>query len=197
MANKRPGTIFCLEGEWGTIRSRETVVPYLDLLDRLDYAKFVHRDVATREEFDYYVKSLTRAAASTYPVLFLAGHGSSGTWYLNRDDGFSIEELGDRLEGRMTGRVVHFGSCGVARAKATRLQAFAEQTGARAVTGYTRKVDWLSSAAFELVLLAELMHAKRPETIFNHIVEKHPGWSKELGFVVADDKGVRYADGNS
>jgi hypothetical protein len=183
-------SIFCLEGEWKNMRSRESVVPYLDLLERLDYATYVHRDVATIEEFDYYIQTLKRSSAKTYPVLFLASHGSSGKWYLRSDVSLTLEDLGERLEGRMSGRVVHFGGCSIARAKPERLTAFAEKTDARAVTGYSKVVDWLSTAAFEMVLLAEMMNAKRPETIHRRIVTAHPLWSKELGFVVADAKQV-------
>ena len=49
-ATSRPG-IFCLEGAWGKrIDDRVSVLPTLEMLEHLEIAIYVHRDVGTEEE---------------------------------------------------------------------------------------------------------------------------------------------------
>ena len=51
-----PG-VFCLEGEWDRdLRQRMSVEPVLELLERIRLARYIHRDVATITEFEYYLK---------------------------------------------------------------------------------------------------------------------------------------------
>jgi len=52
--------IFCLEGDWwGKLHKPSSVEPILELLHQWDpfHVPYVRRDVATREEFEYYLGS--------------------------------------------------------------------------------------------------------------------------------------------
>jgi hypothetical protein len=80
---------------------------------------------------------------------------------------------------------VYFGSCLTLKRDAQALQRFARLTGARAVVGYRREVDWLSSAAFEVLLLERLSRGLRSDAIFNRLVKEHGAFAKSLGLVVA------------
>jgi hypothetical protein len=55
---QRLNGVFCLEGEWnGRLDDRTSVEPQLMMLENMKYcARVIHRDVATRDEFAYYVK---------------------------------------------------------------------------------------------------------------------------------------------
>ena len=64
--------------------------------------------------------------------------------------------LAERLDGGCKGRVVHRGSCGTAGVHGRKLKNFLNRTGALAICGYTKEVDWLESAAFDALVLGRL-----------------------------------------
>ncbi|MFH1765707.1 MAG: hypothetical protein ABIF09_16075 [Gemmatimonadota bacterium] len=61
---------------------------------------------------------------------------------------------GSRTCGTLTEFEYYFGSCGTLATHGNRLRRFFERTGALAVCGYKEDVDWMLSAAFEIVLLS-------------------------------------------
>ncbi|MGH8892363.1 MAG: DUF6642 family protein [Actinomycetes bacterium] len=186
-------TIFCLEGEWGNMRSRESVLPMLDLLDRLGVSNFVHRDVATQEEFRYYFDRFARAKATTYPVLYLAGHGGVGTFVLGGKNEIELGEMAEMMRGKLTDRVIYFGSCLVGSADDDELKEFAKATGARFVIGYSSSVDWLESASFDLLLLGLVVDGWRSEALYKRIIKDRELWAESLGVVVATKANVHRA----
>jgi hypothetical protein len=82
-------------------------------------------------------------------------------------------------------RSFYFGSCLTLKGDVGRLQEFVRATGARAVVGYRKDVDWLESAAFEVLLLDRLAVGQRSDALFNRLVKEHGLFAKSLGLVVA------------
>ena len=153
--------IFCLEGNWEKdLRGRTTVAPVLELLETSHYPpiRSIHRDVATLGEMEHYLKRWTLRKYDEYPILYLGFHGDPGTLYMRagQRDPVQLDWIGERLKGACKGRIVHFGSCGTLAAHGNRLNHFLQQTGALALSGYRTDVDWIQSAAYELVLLSAL-----------------------------------------
>lgn len=147
----KPG-IFCVEGQWGALDEQESVLPILELLDRLGKARFIHKDVATPEEMSFYLSRWLLRQYAGYSVAYFAMHGETSRLWLTDKQPLELDELGALLEGRCHGRRIYFGSCSVLRAP-VRLAEFVEQTGAELVCGFSQSVDWLESAAFDTVLL--------------------------------------------
>jgi hypothetical protein len=112
--------------------------------------------VATQGELEHYLKAWRLKKYNTYPILYLGFHGDPGVLFMKagRRDPVDLAWLGERLEGACKGRIVHFGSCGTLGVHGNRLNRFLAQTGALAVTGFRTDVDWIQSAAFELILLS-------------------------------------------
>lgn len=190
--------IFCLEGEWDKdLRVRDSVVPSLELLDRLGVARYIHRDVATRDELVYYLTEWTKKKYAKYEVLYLAMHGDEGGVSLGRDE-VTLKEIADLLKGRCAGRTIHFGSCLVLGASDAELKRFIATTGAVAVTGYETRVDWIASAAFEVLLLDRLVQGGRGGTVYRHLHRDHGQFATQLGLVAATAtrvyRGVEPAD---
>ena len=181
--------IFCLEGDWEeSVHSRESVLPLLELLERLNEAEFYHRDVTTTEELAYYLTKLRRLSRTSFPVLYLACHGfeENGELKINLGDAtLSLDDVGHLLEGKLAGRILYFGSSLVGSASDDALQHLAKVTGARAIVGYETEVDWLESASFDLLLLPRLVVAKRVDTIFRGLLKQNSSMSAALGLVVA------------
>jgi hypothetical protein len=158
-----PKGIFCLEGDWwGKLHKGSSVEPILDLLHQWDpyYVPYVRRDVATRAEFEYYISRWAQKRMAAYPILYLAFHGKSSEVTIGDhrriENRVTIAELGDMLEAKCHGRMIYFGSCQTLDLHGNSIQAFLRKTGALAVCGYRRDVEWLDSTAFELVMMSAM-----------------------------------------
>lgn len=181
--------IFCLEGEWeADMRRRVSVEPLLELLEGLKRVRYIHRDVATVEEFDYLVGQWQKRRYDDFRVLYLAMHGSAGSVRLGRDS-LDLHSLGERLAGLCDQSVVYFGSCLTMDAEDADLRAFVKKTGARAAVGYSTEIDWVKSASFEVVLLDQLVThidaERRSDFIFRRIVAEHGDYASGLGLTIA------------
>ena len=154
--------IFCLEGHWWGVKGKTTIEPALQLLATMSgyNASYRHYDVGTREEFDFYLKKWCGASFKDFPILYLGFHGGRGKIFVGegRSSALSLEELAERLADRCKGRVVHLGSCGTVGVHDRRLNKFLSLTGALAVCGYTKKVESLESAAFDVLVLGGLQN---------------------------------------
>lgn len=153
--------LFCLEGEWDKdLRGRTTVGPLLELLESSHYPSIrsICRDVATPHQLEHFLRMWIRKKYDAYPILYLGFHGDPGTLFMAPGKKGPVEFawLEERLAGACRGRIIHFASCGTLAVHGNRLNRFLERTGALAVSGYRSDVDWIQSAAFELVLLSAL-----------------------------------------
>jgi hypothetical protein len=195
MANFYPKGIFCLEGEWtGDLRRRYSVEPLLALVDT-HFAghlnvRHVWRDVATKDELRYYLERWRQRTFKTHPILYLAFHGKPGQILLSdlrkRDSKVSLTWIEELLAGRCRRRIVHFGACSTLDVHGNRLNAFLKKTGALAVSGYMQEVDWLRSAAFELLVLTAMQYGAQTVSGMRSIEKRlradSAGLARELGF---------------
>lgn len=151
------GGIFCVEGQWDRdLANRSSVLPTLELLERLDLVRYIHKDVATVEELRYFLERWALRQYSAYRVGYFAMHGGSKQLYLTHQSAVELDEVAEWLEGKCEGRRLYFGCCGVLSAPDAVLQSFLQRTKATMLCGYARTVDWVESAAFETVLLNAL-----------------------------------------
>lgn len=179
-----PG-ILCLEGELNEdMRKKSTVRPVLEMLETLDKAQVVHRNVAVKEDLAFYVDTLQKKRYEKFQVLYLAMHGDEGAISTGGAD-LTLEDLGELLAGTCKGRVIYFGTCLTMKATGKELKQFAAVTGARAVIGYRKSVPFDTVAAFELPLMQELVTSVRGGTIYSRLKAEHPVLAKKLGLVVA------------
>jgi hypothetical protein len=193
MAKKKhqPKGVFCLEADWWGVKDKTSVEHLLRLLESIGSytVPYVHHDVGTREEFNFYLDKWKRSFTS-YPILYLGFHGDSGgiTVGEGRNNHVPLSDLAERLEGSCRGRVIHFGSCGTLDVHGHRLNAFLKRTGALAVCGYQETVDWIESAAFDLLVLGGLQGVsfRRTSSMEKFADELRkvtaPGLARNLGF---------------
>ena len=163
------GRVYCLEGDWeGELTSRSSVRPMLELLEGLKRIEYVHKDVGTRAELRYYLRRWLDddPSVAEYGTLYLAFHGgsrgsrSAGERVLQiseADDGeISLEELASILGVNLTGVIIHLGSCSLLRERPSVLADFLEATGAKALAGDTTDVEWVASAAMDMLFLDKI-----------------------------------------
>lgn len=163
MARNGKKGVFCLETDWWEKPNHHSSVrPVLELLAQpgITGMPFVHHDVATRPEFEHYLAQWTQARFDAYPILYLGMHGSEGSVHLGdrrkKENDVSIDELGELLEGRCKGRVLYFGSCNTLDVHGAVLNRFLRATGAVGMIGYRNEISWMSSSAFDILLLSTL-----------------------------------------
>ena len=192
MAQSKTKGIFCLETDWWGVKHRTSVKPALQLLHTYEHLKvpYIHRHIGTREEFFHYIHKWTLKGLQRYPVLYLGFHGTAGHLEVGERRGskgqVDLDELGELLEGKCKGRVIHFGSCETLDVHGGRLNAFLRRTGAVAVMGYREMTAWIDSTAFEIILLGTLQEwslTKRGmKALEKRVRGRAPGLAKELGF---------------
>lgn len=185
--------VFCLEGEWSySLKRAMSVEPILALLEQLeDYrVPYIHRDVGTAEELSYYLRKWIQKRHADHPILYLAFHGEKGALLVG--DGRTstgtrtLDIFEDELRDSCTRRVMFFAGCSIVDLHGHRLNRFMRSTGALAVCGYTKRVDWLKSAAFELFLLGAIQNnaltTAGVRSVKNRIKREVPVLARDLGF---------------
>ena len=121
---------------------------------------------------------------SQYNVLYLSFHGEQGRiWIPAEKATISLTQLATRLAGGCKGKIVHFGSCHVLDVDRSRIAAFRRKTGARLVSGYSRDVNWVESAALDMLLLSYLADERTDERAVKRLRRRNPVLVEELGFV--------------
>jgi hypothetical protein len=61
---------------------------------------------------------------------------------------------------------------------------FVEKTNVALVTGFTRKVDWIESSAFELLMFQSFHLYKSPRVVCRNLLTKYPDLAELTGFKV-------------
>lgn len=142
--------IACLESLWNSdIENRLSVVPILDLVCRVNGIRYTYLTCNTREELAYNLGKL--GSGRGYRILYLSLHGRPGEIVLDggRTD---LESLAVMMGTRFAGWAVHFGSCSTISVPPARLRRFIAATRASVVLGYETDVNWIASAALDLLL---------------------------------------------
>lgn len=150
--------IFCIEGLWDPdLRVGSTVQPVLELLRLHENVQYIHREYATREEFEFYVKKWSQKRYRAYPILYLTSHGLAGGIDLGGEF-YSLDELAELLTSKCANRVIMFSSCTTLSLPKNKLTHLLKKTGALLVCGYRVDVDWMRSLAFELLLFSRMQN---------------------------------------
>lgn len=179
--------IFALEGDPElNLEAQYSVRPILQFLKDLNGSDYIFRDIGTAEELRHYLRQWTLAKNSKYNIGYFSFHGSPGELCFpdGRKRPVTLEELGDWLEGRTAGRIIHFCACSVVRLGSARLQEFRQQTGAAAVMGYRTDVDWAESMAFETLLFNALHYYTRLGDAVNYLDRVAGNLKEHLGFEI-------------
>jgi hypothetical protein len=191
------GGVFCVEGQWERdLTSRGSVLPTLELLERMQSLRYIHKDVATAQELVYYLDRWTLKQYDDYNVGFFALHGEPQrlllTEHNHHENSIELDEVAEILAGKCHNRRIFFGSCEVLKAPERALRDFLEQTGASMICGYTKTVDWVEAAAFETVLLDRLVNGRKVNSAEATMrAARFAPFANHLGFRVVYRNGVK------
>jgi hypothetical protein len=178
--------IFTFEGDWEPdLKDKSSIRPNLETLRDAYGIKFIHRQIGTPGELRYYVEKWLKKGRGHYRhyrVGHFALHGSPGVIWLEEGEvGVSFSKLQGWINEGAKGRVIFFDSCSTIKISGKRIQAFLDRTKARAVVGFTEEVDWLESAAFELLVLEALTYFESPRDAEAHLKKKYGNFVEDLG----------------
>ncbi|MEV6637685.1 hypothetical protein AB0M54_43845 [Actinoplanes sp. NPDC051470] len=162
----RAGGVFCVEGQWDDDLTRQgSVLPLLELLERLGRIRFIHRDTATPDELHHYLDTWLTRRYSTFKVGFFAMHGNPSQLCLSGKQTVELDEVAGWMSGRCEGKKLYFGACSILRAPNGDLRDFLHETGATMLCGYTKQIDWIESAALETLVLDTLVNGGRVDSL--------------------------------
>ena len=184
MKPMRPLGIFCVEGDWSPLLTeRASVRELLQLLENVAGIPFIHHHIDSPEGLFDLLGQWSQRRYARYSLGYFAFHGQPGHLQVGRSL-VSLEELAHALEGALTGKIAYFGSCSVLKVPPEELDAFCSLTGSPCVVGFTRDVDWVASAALDLLLLQAIAVRKDPDEARRWIEEEFGGLGVHLGLRV-------------
>jgi len=191
--------VYCLECEWyDKPRSRHSIEHILRIVDLINSPKHdhIHYDVSTSEEFWFLLNRWTLKKYSSHPILYLGFHGEPGKIYLRAGANspvVTVQDLRKNLAGKCDKRVIIFGSCETMHAKTWSPTRFLLETQALAICGYDRPIDWMQSAAMDLIVLSSMqsnaLTVSGIRAIAKRIRQTARGLCKDLGFRIYTQKG--------
>lgn len=178
--------IFTLEGEWErNPTSKTSVWSMLQLLKDIEKIDFFHRRVATRSDFEFYLK---KSRIRKYSTIYFAFHGSKNQIQLgDYKNTLSLDDIAEIADGCLEDKIVHFGSCKTCKSK-EELREFKYQTGAKMVSGYEKDIDWIDSTILDLAYFSNLNELTRKGAIEKRISSKYSDLYDRLGFVIMRDE---------
>ena len=156
--------IYCIETVWDR-ESNWSALPLLEMMRSRWDADFIHRNAVTRDEFFRHLASWCDDHYD-YPVLYLGYHGSAGELWLDDYEERAVEnridlrDVSAGIEQRCENTMIHFSSCATMDVDGPELVQLLKDTGASGVSGYSMDVDWMGSAAFEMLYLDILQTVK-------------------------------------
>lgn len=182
-----PGLV-CFEGAWrDRLDSVETIEPALRCLESFEVARVIHKNVGTSADLEHYLDKWlgpSGRAMPRYGLAVLAFHGSQDTLYVGRDE-VTLDGLAEIIDGRAEGKTLYLGGCGVLALPEEPLIEFCRATGAKGLVGYSRTVGMIETAAFEMLLISNLLEATNFKSVYTRLVRQHPQWTASLGLRMA------------
>ena len=122
--------------------------------------RWVYRNAVTRDEFFRHLQSWDNSPPGDYPILYFGYHGGEGEIWLDGEEQNAVEnrvkvtDIIDGIKHSCDNCVIHFGSCGTIDEQ--HAKELFDARNASGVSGFRSDVEWIESAAFELMYL-ELM----------------------------------------
>jgi len=186
--------IFCLEGLWNNnLKHKSTVQPILDMLELNGGMKYIHHDVATISEFEFYLRCWKQPRYRNFPILYLAFHGENEAILIGKKC-YTLNQLSTILVDSCNNSILFLASCSTLNANTQSVQNFLKRTGALALCGYKKRVNWMLAAAFELLLLSSFQEIEFSCRAIGKIKKKEISLEKlfkELDFTIITKKDVK------
>ncbi|MFV8343027.1 DUF6642 family protein [Flavobacterium sp. XS2P39] len=176
--------IFCLEA----VPDVETDTPteVVKSLERLAFEQGITSIYKTCDTIEGLEESLNALLYEDhnfkdYEIIYLVMQGEGNNICLN-DYYYSLEEIAELFEGKMTGKILHFANAKVLDLSEEEAQYFLDITGARAVSGYGAAFNKLTSIPLDKAFFSLFEEQDNVVEIVEELYKKHYALCKLLDF---------------
>lgn len=180
--------IFCLETEWEQteecLKEKSSVLPLLDFIHNTLDIDYIFRNVATYDDFEYYINHLHSSRYKDYDYVYLCFHGQKRHISFANGINHDILDLAVKHQNIFKDKIVHFGCCSTLNVDEDVIKSFKRTTGAKIVTGYARPVNFMESFIFEMWLINYISNnsTSRAQTIVNKAFKEMPFFADRFSF---------------
>lgn len=176
--------IYCLEGNWNkNPRSNQSIKPILELLYTTSRVKYIYNKCNTKEDFLKHLMRFTQMRYSNYTVLYIAFHGRTNRIYFGNEY-ITLKEIANVLEGKLDGKIVHFGSCSTLNTTEKNITDFINRTECSFISGYQKNVEYIDSTAFELLYFETIQRYSSFKKIKSTIANRYFTLEEKLSFTM-------------
>jgi hypothetical protein len=117
-----------------------------------------------------------------YEIIYLVLPGEANNILIN-DYYYSFQEIAELFEGQMQGKIIHFANKKILDLEEEEFQYFLDVTGARAVSGYGYRSDYMSSAfTIDRVFFSLFYENNDLKEVVETMFQKHYKLCKMLDF---------------
>lgn len=186
IANLYDKNIFCLEGDWeADLRKKSSVQSALQLLEANLEIDTIYKSCSTYEEFCGRLRTLTsdKRIYGKYSIIYLAFHGRKNKIQIGEED-YSLDEIGKEFEDSLDNKIVHFGSCKTLFIEEKKAMQFLERTGALAISGYAKNIDFISSTVFDVLYFEMCQNYVEIEAIKRNMLKNYKELCEALDFKI-------------
>lgn len=175
--------IACIEGRWEQdFTKTNSVAAGLELLQNnkivsKQCCKPSHSKASTLDM----LREFTQKRYSSYSLIYLSFHGEPGSIGHGKEK-VTLDELEEKLSGKLTGKILHFGSCQTVNLNKRRLTKFLDSTGAAAISGFTVDVPFLESTLFDLLYFETCQYRDEASHIESYMKSNYGAFGRRLGF---------------
>jgi hypothetical protein len=100
----------------------------------------------------------------------------------------SIDAIAEMLQGKAQNKIIHFGSCETLKVKKPQLNRFLKNTGALAVSGYEKSIDFMPSTFLDLLYFQFCQQYQKMYLVEQDVKQYYGKLARELGFRLIYEK---------
>ena len=162
-------------------KALEFLVPNADI-------KYILKDCSTTGQFTSLLTTSLQQRYKHFGIIYLAFHGSPGVLHVEKRKRLSFDLLAEELAGKAKDKIIHFGSCSTLNISGWELRSFWKKTGALAISGYTKDIDFVQSTVLDILYFKKCQDYRKMPLIERDMKEYYGRLMKELGFKMIYEK---------
>jgi hypothetical protein len=175
--------IFCIEGSWDyNLKNKRSIKAALEFLELNSGIKSIRKDCSTISQFNSLLSTSLQKTYKEYGIIYLSFHGKPGLLKVEKRKKFSLDMISGFLEGKAKDKIIHFGSCSTLDLPPRELRAFWHETGALAISGYTKDIDFIDSTILDILYFRICQNYKKIPLIERDMHLYYRKLIRELGF---------------
>lgn len=179
--------IFCLEGDWNdNLKQKSSILPALELLKLNASIESIYKTCSTKAEFYKRIDQIlnNKTKYGKYQIIYLSFHGFKGGIQLSNDEEITLDELANVFEGKLKGKMIHFGSCSTLKTHEETINNFIEKTQALAISGYEKNINFISSTVIDILFFELCQSFKLIKAIDENMTNLYSELCNKLEFKI-------------